>query len=421
MERNKIAAKLIKGILKDSPDTHNIYTPLELCDKMIAKLPVLNTDMIILVMFNLEFIWVIKEKIKDLKNVWFLTPDELKKKAAIGIGINENQVILYEYNKKEDIKMKFDVVIGNPPYNSPKTGNNKSRSKLLYPRFVELSYRISKQYCMLLIPFRWSKIESLKEFRQKMFHKYNISYIEILNNEQTKEFENIALASGMCFYISNKHNNTSIINVKDSNSIIKFDVNKNEIYINNSIIYEIIDKIQLKSNDNMRNHYNRPQWIKSNDKRLLSQKNDDDDIPVMKAKNKLAYINRSFLKNKLENYKLESYKLILPLVYGVWKQFGFCESSMFILEKGIATTESLIFFSFSSKLEAENCKKYILSKFAIALNHIVQVDRTFSPSSFIYMPYMDFSQEWTDEKLYKYFELTKEQIEFIEKNISKHY
>jgi site-specific DNA-methyltransferase (adenine-specific) len=37
------------------------------------------------------------------------------------------------------------------------------------------------------------------------------------------------------------------------------------------------------------------------------------------------------------------------------------------------------------------------------------------------IPLLDFTQEWTDEKLYKEFNLTEEEIKFIEKNIPKYY
>jgi len=433
--------KLLK--ILNSPSNSEVYTPIELVEEMLDKLPkdiwknpnltwcdpcaksgVFILEVIIRLMKNLEigdetfkYNHIINNMVKAYINVdrnkWIVS------KMVYGSTSKINRIELLEIDKikKEDMP-KFDVVVGNPPFNAPKTNNNKSRSKLLYPKFVELSHKISAQYSMMVIPFRWSKIESLKDFRKKMFHDFNISYIEVLDNKQINQFENIALASGMCFYISNKHNTTSsIINIQDSGSIIKFNVNENEIYINNPIVYKILDKIKSKCKDNMSNHYNRPQWIKSNDRRLTLKKINMDDIKVMKAKNKLAFINKSSLGNKLKNYNLQSFKLILPMVYGVWKKFGFCKSSMFILEKNIATTESLIFFSFSSKKEAKNCKNYILSKFSIALNHIVQIDKTFSPSSFIYMPYVDFSRSWTDQELYEYFNLTQEEIDYIESQV----
>ena len=84
MERIE-AKERIKEILKRSSDFHNVYTPFELCEEMINKLPTINSNINILVMFNLEFIYTIKEKIIDLKNVWFLTPNEFKKKAAMAL------------------------------------------------------------------------------------------------------------------------------------------------------------------------------------------------------------------------------------------------------------------------------------------------------------------------------------------------
>ncbi|MFW6311258.1 MAG: Eco57I restriction-modification methylase domain-containing protein, partial [Nanoarchaeota archaeon] len=128
----------LKRVLKEfSSDFHNSFTPFELCDEMLDKLPMLNINQDILVMFNLEFIYTIKERINNLDKVWFITPCEIKAQVAEAIGVKKNHIFFYSYKDKEIEKIdnmpKFDVVIGNPPYH-----------KGLHMKFLEIAFNNSK-------------------------------------------------------------------------------------------------------------------------------------------------------------------------------------------------------------------------------------------------------------------------------------
>jgi len=117
MNKEEIVKSLEK-IYSESTDSHNIYTPLELCEEMINSLTDLNGD--ILVISNLEFLIVLKQKDVDMNNVHYSTSCDIKKQVAISLGVNINNIHLLEYNNKEINlgieEMKFDVIVANPPY-----------------------------------------------------------------------------------------------------------------------------------------------------------------------------------------------------------------------------------------------------------------------------------------------------------------
>jgi hypothetical protein len=78
-------------------------------------------------------------------------------------------------------------------------------------------------------------------------------------------------------------------------------------------------------------------------------------------------------------------------------------------------------FGFNTEDEANNFLIYIKTNFARFCLSIYKITQNQYSNIFEYVPWLDFTQEFTDEKLYKYFDLTEEEIKFIEKNIPKYY
>lgn len=104
----------------------------------------------ILVMFNLEFLYKIKERINNLEDVWFITPCEKKALVAEKMGTKRNHIRYYSYKDKEikeiETMPKFDVVVGNPPY-----------MKNMHLKFLELAVNSLKEdgKIVWIHPARW--------------------------------------------------------------------------------------------------------------------------------------------------------------------------------------------------------------------------------------------------------------------------
>ena len=70
-----------------------------------------------------------------------------------------------------------------------------------------------------------------------------------------------------------------------------------------------------------------------------------------------------------------------------------------------------------SKLKATNCAQYLKTKFARFLLSLAKVSQHGTAKTYRFVPVVDFSKSWTDAKLYKKYNLTKEEIAFIESTI----
>ena len=80
-----------------------------------------------------------------------------------------------------------------------------------------------------------------------------------------------------------------------------------------------------------------------------------------------------------------------------------------------------MFFKFDFNEKALNFLNYIKTDFARFCLSVNKNNSQLECGEMSFIPWLDFSKEWTDEKLYKYFDLTPEEIKFIEKNIPKYY
>ena len=80
-----------------------------------------------------------------------------------------------------------------------------------------------------------------------------------------------------------------------------------------------------------------------------------------------------------------------------------------------------VFFSFNNKNESDNFLKYLKTNFSRFCLSICKNSADLNKIDFSMIPWLDFSREWTDEDLIQEFDLTNEEVEFINKHIPKYY
>lgn len=162
-------AKLrIEKILNYSTDEHNIFTPWKLCIDMLNSVEI-NDKHDVLVIANLEFIFLLNKRLGSLNNIWFMTPCETKEKTAVALGVNPKHIIKMTYNLKDLNGMKFDYVIMNPPYNP----------NAIWSKFVELGMDLIKDDGKMIAihPATWRESTKYKKLADRI--KNGISELHI--------------------------------------------------------------------------------------------------------------------------------------------------------------------------------------------------------------------------------------------------
>lgn len=326
---------------------------------------------------------------------------------------------------EEIFNMKFDVIVGNPPYQLGDGGNNASATPI-YNLFVEQAKKLNPSFITMIIPARWyAGGRGLNSFRENMLTDQHLR--EIHDFKDTADcFPGIRVGGGICYFLWDAKYNSNLITVHShvKNKIIhsatrpKLEPGLN-IFIRDSIATNIVQKVAKLSEPKMSSIVlsQKPFGLRTN---FIDFKEKGDlKLYTKKTKSGFAYIFRDDItKNK---DLINDWKVVTSRSTSVPEEDNgqvLRMSQTFIVEPNAVVTESYVVIgSFQTKQEAINCMSYLKTRFFRLLCQITIVSPDVSPRTFDLVPLQNFSQSWTDEELYEKYGLTSEEIELIETTI----
>lgn len=327
--------------------------------------------------------------------------------------------------------MKFDIIIGNPPYNKNNNITNinkinisKSRGKTgsspIYHKFIEKLIKLKHDYLSMIIPNGWFVYnKDLDSFRELM-KKQNIT--NLVNYSNTSDiFKNIDIINGVCYFlIDNKNNKKEYCECNFDGNINKINLTKNDIIMQNDFNNYIINKVKNKSNNFMnevvtgRIPFGISQNVEMDSPNEYSKIKLNDDYIEIFSSNK---INGFFNKRKVfKNINLiNKYNVIITYI----NDYGYKVISNFNIIKPnqLCSGQYLILNSFDTENEANNFIIYLKTKFVRFLIKTLKSNVLVSKKIFSYVPVLDMNITWTDKMLYEHFELSNEEINYIEEYV----
>ena len=316
--------------------------------------------------------------------------------------------------------MTFDVIIGNPPYQLA-DGGNAASAKPLSHLFVQQAIRLSPRYLSMIIPARWySGGKGLDEFRDLMLNDTRLSYL-VDYFDSNDCFPGIDLSGGVCYFLWDQQHSgdcivRSIINGKES--IIQRPLiekgNDSFVRFNSSIsILEKIKQFQESSFIQLVSS-RKPFGIATNEK--IDTEKGINGIKIY-AYPKNGYIENSKVSvNKQSVYKP---KVLISYAYGERGNFPYLViGKPFIGEVNSCCSETYLMIGpFENTNECENVMSYIRTKFFRFLVLLRKNTQHATSKVYQFVPLQEFSHPWTDEMLYKKYNLTEDEIAFIESMI----
>ena len=314
---------------------------------------------------------------------------------------NEYKLNLYEGDSlKLDIKKefgitKFDIVIGNPPYNEEL---KSSGATALYNKFVE--YYIEK--CNLLyfvIPSRWfSGGKGLDSFRKNMLERNDIVYIKHFEDASKIFGNSVSIEGGVNYFLKDtNHNEDCMYN----GSITK--LNKYDVFVDGKY-HNIIDKL-VKFDSVITLYLGRYFGIESNDKRLKSDKTKDTiKCYVSQQKGFEKNVDKKEIKKEYNFWKV-----ITAEANGGNKCFG----NIFIGKPDEIHTGSYISFKVSNEEEAKSLISYMKCRLPNFILSLRKMSQHSNESTCKWIPLPPLNKEWTDEEVYKHFNLSEDDIKLI--------
>lgn len=341
---------------------------------------------------------------------------------------------------------KFDVVIGNPPYQDRTIGENRTYQPPVYHLFLDEAYKLSDKV-MMIHParFLFNAGSTPKEWNQKMLHDKHFSIV-MYEADCSKIFPNTEIKGGI---VISYHDNTKDFGEIDVftiypelNTLMKKVVNRSDF----SSISEIISgrsmyRFTKKMHDEVPNAAQKLSKGHENDltsnvfEKLPDVMTESfyDDIReyyriLGRINNERAY---RFVKKEyiVDNKYIPKYKLFMPQSSGNGG-LGETMAPSVVGLPGEATTDTFLSVGlFDTEIEAENLYKYIKCKFTRALLSILKITQANTSQKWLKVPLQDFTPasdiDWSksiheiDLQLYIKYGLSDEEINFIETHVKE--
>ena len=340
-------------------------------------------------------------------------------------------------------KMKFDYIIGNPPYQDETVGNQKAFAPPIYNKFMDEAYKIA-DIVELIHParFLFNAGGTPKEWNQRMLEDPHFKII-FYEQDSSKIFVNTDIKGGVAISYRNRQVNVGAIGTFTSFSEL------------NSILRKVRDNKQFSSLSNIisnRGLYRfskiaydeHPEEMnKITDSRigasafermsaLFTEEKPNDGheyiqiFGLLQGQRVYRWFNKEYF-NEVKSFS--SYKVFVPAANGSGA-LGEVLSTPLIGQPLIGHTETFISIgNFQTEVEANACLKYIKTKFARVMLGVLKITQHNSPEKWKYVPLQDFTVnsdiDWSqsvagiDRQLYAKYGLDEREIEFIETHVKE--
>lgn len=317
--------------------------------------------------------------------------------------------------------MKFDVIIGNPPYQLSDAGNGVSAVPI-FQHFVSQTKKLKPKYISMIIPARWyAGGKGLTEFREEMLKDEHIR--KLVDYESSKEcFEGVNIAGGICYFLWDRDNTglCNVVNMSPEPPVsMARKLDEFPILIRSNMAVSIVKKV-LNSGVAIHSDYAYPRnpfGFATNFRGRTEKK--EGDIEILTSSG-IQYIPRTLVTKNVEI--IDYYKVLIGRLVpsngelDVNPKDGYkVITDTRIIGPGQINTETYLDIGvFCTKKEAENFNGFLCSKFTRFLLRQAISSLNVTRECFRFVPHENFQENWTDQKLYKKYGLTKQEIDFIE-------
>lgn len=335
-------------------------------------------------------------------------------------------------NPEKIFNMTFDVIIGNPPYQLEDGGFGASAMPI-YNLFVEQAKKLNPRYLCMIIPARWmTGGRGLDEFRKIMINDKHIVILHDFANSSDC-FSGVEIKGGVCFFLRSREKKDKCEIYRHDNSEINYSKRYlvepgDDIFVRQSRLITIKNKVLAKRQrsfsdivSSMKPYGLRGDFFKDTSKYGLPEistqpiKDGYSILGLDGAKRVYRYIPSDY---PLPQKKmLNDFKIFVTRNWGIGEMSDLPTNPVLAIPGELCTETFIQIGPFKTKNEMINAYSYFSTKFFRALISIRKQDQGAGKSVYQFVPLQDFSEPWTDEKLYKKYGLTQDEIDFIESMI----
>ena len=342
---------------------------------------------------------------------------------------SELETHAYQFIHNLDVKkvfnMKFDVIIGNPPYQLSDGGDTEDRQRggaiPLYHRFIQQAKKIQPRYLSMIVPSRWfAGGRGLDDFRDEMLHDDRIR--TIVDFPLSSEcFPGVEIKGGVCYFLWDK-NSSGDCEVKTMRnnkvSVMRRPLLEKgcDTFIRYNESISILRKVQAFNEPTMSNQVSSQKpfgfrtFVKGRETALPG------DVKLY-ANKSVGYVHRIEITQNIS--WVDKYKVYITMAYGAGEDFPHqIINKPFLGEPNSCCTETYVVIGpYENEEITKNVISYINTKFFRFMVLLKKNTQHASSKVYSFVPIQDFSKSWTDEEVYAKYDLAEKEIAFIESMI----
>lgn len=333
-------------------------------------------------------------------------------------------------------KMGITVAVGNPPYQD-EGGSGGTNDAPIYQKFCGITKEVTTDFTMMITPSKWftgGREHLLGDFRRDMLKGGNVLFMSAYSDAGAL-FPNVEIKGGICYFITDRlHSGKCEYSLNRDGVVSSASLNLGEydILIREPqmalIVNKVLKQAKIDGVDFVEGHISsdtpfgiptNPSKSKKTKYEVVNEKRNLDDVLIFYLdgnKRTVGYVDRKLISKNAED--IDAVKVFIPAAYGASESFphqilGVPEFAPI----GSVCSQTYLYIKFPTETEATNFISYLKTRFFRALVSAIKITQHAQTSVYHFVPMQDFSRPWTDEELYKKYDLTEDEIKYIESMI----
>ena len=345
------------------------------------------------------------------------------------IGEHANEII----NKIKT--MGITVAVGNPPYQD-EGGSGGTNDAPIFQEFSKVAKTLSNMFSTLIIPSKWftgGRSSLLDPFRKEMLTCGTVSELTAFHDAGELFPKDVEIKGGVCFYLNDDEYQgnckyslvkgdiveTELLNLKDLDVIIR-----------EPKLAKIVDKVMRKareenlgvvesymSADTPFGIPTNPQSSKKTPFKISEVENSEFNVKLhywIKGVRKIAYVKRSDVRKNSQD--INAIKVYIPAAGGSGND-QLILGQPILESRPSVCSQTYLYMKFNSENEATNFISYLKTRLFRILVSAMKITQHAQTSVYHFVPMQDFTHPWTDADLFKKYDLSSDEIKYVESMI----
>ncbi|WP_373087111.1 Eco57I restriction-modification methylase domain-containing protein [Sneathiella sp.] len=316
--------------------------------------------------------------------------------------------------------MQFDVIIGNPPYQM-KGGAGGSSDSSIYHLFVEQAKKLEPKYLSMVIPSRWlAGGRGLDEFRKEMLNSGQLRRLSDYR-DSGDAFPGVQIKGGVCYFLWDASHNGGCDITQVSGGVEGLQKNRQlgefDVLVRDERAVAILRKVLAKNEPSMVELVSgdTPFGIATNFSEW-SEKDGAGRIAlhlISRGKRSTGFIEREKIRKNMG--EIDVWKVLVPEAYGAGENFPhqILGKEIVAAPPSACTQSYLVVSPFISERDAKSFTSYYRTRFFRFLVSLRKITQHALRSTYSWVPQQSWDETWTDEMLYEKYDISEQEIAFI--------